>query len=414
MQNRFNWVQQDGHWQLRIDQLSLNANALQLADTKISLAGTNNPTQNLQKLALEIPQSDLQQAASVSQFFGVTLPISAKSLQGKLQTFNLAISPETQQFTVQGTFDKVSLAAHQNFPGIGNISGQFQGNQQHGTLTLALNNTALDMPKMFAKPLPLTALQTTLNWQQDENDWIINTPKIAVVVPDLQANGGLTLKINRKTHELWMDLKAGLSGSTSIQSFGRYWTVGLMDKNAANWLNQAFLKGQVNPRSVEFIGAPADFPFLQKKGIFKLILDFKGIDLNYSPDWQPVEAIDAEVIFLNDSLKINGQQATVEGSKLKQFDIHIPSFNVNPLVDVYIKSDPDIRQTLSYLLKSPIESNVGHLLEVINPQGLAPIDLNIQVPLMPNKALTIQGALQLQNVRLSVLPLALPGKQYPR
>ncbi|MEQ1636119.1 MAG: YhdP family protein [Methylococcales bacterium] len=408
LQNRFNWVNQNGQWQLRVDGLDINADTVQLADTRIMLAGVSSPQNTLKNIAVQTPQLDLQQMTRLSSFFGVTSPFPAKALQGQLKPFAFRLTPETQQFSVNTKFEKVSLAAYQAFPGISNLSGHIQGTQQNGVLELALNNAALDLPRIFAKPLPITTLQGRFDWQEEPNDWIVESPNISIAVPDLQANSRLKLKINRQTHAVWMDLQAGLSGNSDIKSFGRYWPVGLMGKEAVDWLNQAFPKGQVNPRGALFSGALADFPFPQKQGVFELILDFKGTDLQYAADWEPLRGIDAEVRFYNDGIHIVSQQASVYGAKLQQFEISVPSFQTSPDVSVKIQGNPDIRQVLGYLQKSPVKNSVSRLLDVINPQGLAPLDLTIQVPLAAAAPLTLKGALQLQNVNLSVLPLSLP------
>lgn len=408
LSNRFNFNQEDGHWGVQLDRLSLNASALQLKDVKLALEGLQTPTPKLQQLRLDLPQLALQQAATVGQFLGVALPMPAKALQGQLTGLHLALAPEAQQFSVQGAFSNVSIAASQSIPGIDHVSGRIQGNQQQGELSLALKASALDMPGIFAKPLPLTALNTTFKWQQTANDWLISSPKIVADVPDLQADSRLNLKINHQTKAVWMDLQTAFKGSTDIQAFGRYWPVGLMGKEAVTWLNQAFPKGQVSPRSVLFTGALADFPFAQKPGVFKLMLDFKGVDLQYATDWQPAKAIDAEVMFYNDGLHITAQQASVAGAKMRQFDIGVPSFMTSPYLSVQVKGDPDIRQVLSFLQKSPVKISVDRLLEVINPQGLAPLDVLVQVPLTGNSPIKVKGVLQLQKVNLAVLPLSLP------
>lgn len=408
LSNRFNFKQEDGRWGVQLDRLSLNASALQVKDVKLGLDGLQTPTPKLQQLSLDVPQLDLQQAANVGQFLSLPLPMPAKAIQGQLTALHLALAPEAQQFNVQGAFDDVSIAAYQSIPGISHVSGRIQGNQQQGELSLALKASALDMPRIFAKPLPLDALNTTFKWQQTANDWLISSPKIVAGVPDLQTDSCLNLKINRQTQAIWMDLQTAFKGSTDIQAFGRYWPVGLMGKEAVTWLNQAFTKGRVSPRSVSFSGALADFPFTQKPGAFKLILDFKGVDLQYAADWQPAKAIDAEVMFHNDGLHISAQQASVAGAKMRQFDIGVPSFMTSPYLSVQVKGDPDIRQVLSFLQKSPVQNTVDRLLEVISPQGLAPLDVLVQVPLTDNSPIKVKGALQLQKVNLAVLPLSLP------
>ncbi|NOT83218.1 MAG: TIGR02099 family protein [Methylococcaceae bacterium] len=408
LHNQFNWVNQNGQWQLRVDDLGVNANNLQLTNTQITLKGLSNPQYTFKSIGMQTPQLDLQQMTQLSGFFGVAMPFPTNALQGQLKQLSLMLTPETQQFSISSAFDKVSLAAYQDVPGISNLSGHIQGDQQHGTLAVALNNTALDLPRIFAKPLPINTLHTRFNWQQAADDWVIASPTISAVVPDLQADSRIQLKVNRQTHAVWMDLQATFKGNSDIKSFARYWPVGLMGKEAVTWLNQAFPKGQVNPRGVLFSGLLADFPFSKKQGVFELILDFKGTDLQYAADWEPVRAIDAEVRFYNDGIQIAAERASVHEAKLQQFDINIPSFQTSPDVTVQIKGNPDIAQVLGYLQKSPVKNSVERLWEVINPQGLAALDLTLQVPLAAASPLTLKGALQLQNVRLSVLPLSLP------
>jgi uncharacterized protein (TIGR02099 family) len=440
LQQRFNWRKQDTGWQWLADHLTLNTTArdggsvafgrepmrptardggsvafgrepmrpdqLQLTNAKVLLQGVNTAPSTLRRVEMQIPQLDLQVITQLSQFFDAPFPMPA--LQGQLKQFSLALTPETQEFAVQGSLDKVSLPANKDFPGISNLSAQLQGNQQQGAIELDIQNTALDLPKIFAKPLPLNALHAHFDWQQDSDGWVLNSPDIALAVPDLQADSRLQLKVNRQTHAVWMDLQTAFKGSSDIKSFGRYWPTGLMGKEAVDWLNQAFAKGRVKPQGLLFSGALADFPFQHKQGVFELILDFNDIDLQYAADWEPVQAIDAQVLFYNDGMQIAAERASVRGAALQQFDLSLPSFQSSPYISVNVKGAGDIMQTLGYLQHSPVKNSVEHLLQIITPHGLSPINLSIQVPLSDQAGLKIKGDLQLQNVRLNVVPLTLP------
>ena len=412
LRNRFNWINQNEQWALRIDALSVNSAAIQLTDTRVLLKGTSTAhSAALSRVEIQMPQLDLQQSAQVGRFFGVVdaLPFPVDALQGQLKSVSLMLAPDAKQFAVQSAFEHISLAAHDDFPGITNISGDIQGNQQQGTVNIAIKNTALDLPRIFAKPLPINDLHTQILWQQDAENWVVTSQNLALAVPDMQANSHLQLKINRSTHAVWMDVQSVFNGSRDIKSFGIYWPNGLMGTDSVNWLKQALLKGYVNPRGFLFSGAVADFPFPHKQGVFELILDFKSIDFRYAPDWEPVRDIDAEVLFYNGGMQISALQASVQGAKLQQFDLNVPSFfQVNPYINVDIKGAGDIMQTLGYLRQSPIKNEVDRLLQIITPQGLAPINLAIQVPIVDQNALKLQGSLLLQDVSLNVLPLTLP------
>lgn len=415
--NHFQWTQDQENWELAIDHLTLKSYSTQLADARLSARGRLNRNganadykELLDQLDVQANTIDLRQATRLSSFFSpANSSLSAlKTLQGQLKNFRLTAQPETQQFALTSDFEQVGVEANPVLPGITNLSGHLHGNQQSGSIDLNARDSSLELPEVFTQPLPLDTLKAHFTWQQTPKEWQIESPSVALTIPDIAANSRLKLNIDRETSGVTIDLTSAFSGTSEINTFAKYLPLGIMGKDAANWLSQAFLKGRVKPRGAILQGKLADFPFQQQQGVFQISLDLIDTDLHYAPDWDPLLGLDAEVLFYQEGMQVIAQKVSAGEFKFSQLSMQLKSFELSDNLTISGEGNGDMTQILGYLQHSPLKQKLADLSEVINPEGPTGLKLNLLIPLIDQDKFKLNGTARLQDVHFNVLPVDLP------
>jgi uncharacterized protein YhdP len=69
-------------------------------------------------------------------------------------------------FDVKARFDDMSVRRVDNFPGIAGLSGQINGSDSSGSLSLNAPHLKLDAPQLLLEPLAFDALTAQASWQK--------------------------------------------------------------------------------------------------------------------------------------------------------------------------------------------------------------------------------------------------------
>lgn len=403
---QFNAAQQTKQWHVKADKLAVQGDALLWQDAKFSLDLQLEPSLNITKAILQLPHTDVQALQHVSHFWssGNTQPV----MQGQLQRVYAMIEPAQQHFMLQADLENFSSSATAAYPGINNLNARINGNHHHGTIDLSLKNSSLELPDVFAKPLTVSSANTRLTWEHSDQGWTLSTPKLSLAVPEnMQMLSRLQLAIAKDTYALDIDFQGEFAGKTDVKTFFKFLPSKIMGDETNQWLARSFTQGRAKPVGVLLKGNLADFPFKQQQGVFEFILGLEDVTLAYDLEWGALEHMDAELVFHQNGMFMQAE-AAVQQAKLEQFNINIPSFDTSNYVDISGKAHGKFADLFGYLQRSPIKAPINDLLDVLSVKGDADLDLHVQVPLVDQLALTINGKVASKQANLEVLALDLP------
>ncbi|WP_333876609.1 YhdP family protein [Methylobacter sp.] len=420
LNTRFHWGLNDANnqWQLDVNDFSLETQDNAKGAVKkwpaaiFSVSGQRMDDAALHKLALYVEQLDLQEASELAQFFA-PIPnepanlLAQARLQGMLENLSLFADLDTKSVALSGRFTKVGVAPMLSVPGIENLTGQIKGNEKQGVITLATKDARLIAPDLFRETLPINRLQGLLDWQQAENVWSVSSPMIELDSFSFQSKTRFRVDIPKSDQPVFMDLQSSFAGEDATE-VPHFLPVGIMDKDVVTWLDRAFVSGSMTNGGLLVYGNLNDFPFNTAPGVFEAVFNGERFDLSYAPDWPHITGMNAEVMFSQDSLKVNVLQGQSGNVIIKQAEVTIPKLNKSKQLLIQGEAESGIDQVLAFMQQTPLSSPVDSLLEAIIPHGNTQIVLDLKIPLVDGAPTKVDGKAQLKDAGLTVKSLALP------
>jgi uncharacterized protein (TIGR02099 family) len=406
----FFWRKQDQQWFVDVERFLLETANKKYPASVFSVSGVSAEDSLLHKIALSMQQIDLQQVASLSQFFVPLTDDQAKLLtqaqpKGTLENLTVSADLDSKQLTVNGKFAHLSIAPVSSLPGIDNLTGQIDGNEQQGRVRLTTTHAQLKPPTLFRNPIPINTLNGTLTWQQTTDDWTVASSMLKLNTPDIQSKSRLQLIIPKTDKPVFMDLQTAFSGKNMTKA-STYYPVSVMDAGLVDWLDHAFIGGNVPKGDVLFYGNLIDFPFKNGQGVFQAIFQAKQLELIYHPDWPHLTELAGEVSFLQNSLQINIAQGKTHNLNIKQTEITIPVLDKCDRIQVKGAFAATIADTLAFLQKTPLKLPINMVSNAITTQGNTEVNLALTVPLI-NIPPKIEGTATINNANLTVNALDL-------
>jgi len=420
LNTRLHWGLNDAgkQWQLDVNDFSLETQDNPKDVVKkwpaavFSVSGQRRDDAALHKLALYVERVDLQEASELAQFFA-PLPdeqantLAQARLQGTLENFSLFADPDTKSVALNGRFAKIGVAPLLSVPGIENLTGQIKGSEKQGVITLATKDARLIAPDLFREILPVNRLQGTLDWQQADDAWSVSSPMIELDSLSFQSKTRFRIDIPKTGKPVFMDLQSAFAGEDASE-VKHYLPVGIMEKGVVAWLDSAFVGGSMTNGGLLVYGNLNDFPFNSAPGVFEAVFNGEQFDLAYAPEWPHITGMNAEVMFSQDSLKVNVLQGQSGNVIIKQAEVTIPKLNKSKHLLIQGEAESGIDQVLAFMQQTPLSSPVDSLLEAITPQGNTLVTLDLKIPLVDGAPTKVDGMAQLKDARLMVKSLDLP------
>jgi len=420
LKTRLHWGLNDAgkQWQLDVNDFSLETHDNPRDAVKkwpaavFSVSGQRRDDAALHKLALYVERVDLQEASELAQFFA-PLPdeqantLAQARLQGTLENFSLFADPDTKSVALNGRFAKIGVAPLLSVPGIENLTGQIKGSEKQGVITLATKDARLIAPDLFREILPVNRLQGTLDWQQADDAWSVSSPMIELDSLSFQSKTRFRIDIPKTGKPVFMDLQSAFAGEDASE-VKHYLPVGIMEKGVVAWLDSAFVGGSMTNGGLLVYGNLNDFPFNSAPGVFEAVFNGEQFDLSYAPEWPHITGMNAEVMFSQDSLKVNVLRGQSGNVIIKQAEVTIPKLNKSKHLLIQGEAESGIDQVLAFLQQTPLSSPVDSLLEAITPQGNTQVTLDLKIPLVDGAPTKVDGMAQLKDARLMVKSLDLP------
>jgi uncharacterized protein (TIGR02099 family) len=401
---------QDQQWQFDIEHFLLETANKKYPASVLSMSGVSADDSLLHKIALSMPQVDLQQVASIAQFFAPLADDQAKLLtqaqpKGTLEDFTVSADLDSKQLAINGKFTHLSIAPVSSLPGIENLTGQIDGNEQQGSVRLTTDHAQLKHPTLFRNPIPIDKLNGILTWQQTADEWTLASSMLNVDSPDIHSKSRLQLIIPKTDKPVSMDLQTAFSGKNMAKA-STYYPVSVMDAGLVDWLDHAFIGGNVPKGDVLFYGNLIDFPFKNGQGVFQAIFQAKQLELIYHPDWPHLTELAGEVSFSQNSLQVTIAQGKTHKLNIKQTEITIPVLDKCDRIQVKGAFVATITDTLDFLQKTPLKLPINAVSNAITTQGNTEVNLALTVPLI-NIPPKIEGTATINNVSLTINALDL-------
>lgn len=412
VKTQFQWGIIDDQWRLTAHDLSLQPDYQQTKSTLVLGVTGTQKFGVVQKLAVFSKRLDLPLINKALLFFaplteGQVTQFSQNPLKGRLENFSLSANLVANTYAVNGGFANVSLSGGTARMAVENISGTVKGSDKQGRLYLATENSRFIAPTLFRNPLTLYKMTGTLDWQQTDTQWLLSSSDLIINAPVISSKTRLSVAVSKADAPLFLDIQSEFVGD-DVSKVTQYLPVGIMKSSVVDWLDKAFVKGRVTKGGFLLYGNPANFPFMGGQGVFEVLFYVDQMALSYHPQWPQVTDINAEVLFLQNSLQVSIRKAQTYQMNIAETKIQIPELGNSPHLLIAGTMESDIANALAYMQHTPIHAGVDAVLNAITPTGKTQVDLDLKIPLMDDATAKVQGSAHVDDAALTVKSIALP------
>ena len=304
-------------------------------------------------------------------------------------------------YSVRGRFDKLTLRTYARLPGFSGISGNINGTEKGGNVSLDSAKSGIELPQIFADPsLNFDTLVAQLTWGHPQGELQLKFSNIAFANPDLAgtAYGSYTTAAGGPGV---IDLTARLVRADA-RRVARY--IPLTGKALHDWLDRALAAGHSTDASLRLKGDLKEFPFQSAKaGLFQVAVKVVDGTLNYAERWPKIDNISADVRIDGKRLELNASKASILGTRISNTSVVIADvWTRERMLGVNGLAEGETAEFLKFVAQSPVNEWTGTFTERMSAVGSGKLQLKLDLPLARLNETKVAGSYQFLGNQVSV------------
>ena len=396
---RIAWRHVANGFEVSTQKFSLRTNggiALQPIDLYLRFVGAVDQKPSSGEVRLNM--LDMSNLSSLSHFMPVPSSFERQlsELAPQGQVFDLKTKWEggfdsLLGYNIKARFDKVSIRRTDKFPGFAGLSGQVDGSEVAGTLSLNARNVIADAPLVMPEPLALDSLSGRFDWRRNNRGVEIKFNKVRVANADLEGDCfGSYQDIPQGSGVI--DLSVNLARA-NMRHTDRYIPSAALGIEARSWIRNALIDGQVDDFHLILKGGLNDFPFEgNRSGTFQIRAHANGVAIEYAKGWPRVDSAGVNLLIQGKRLEVTAPTAMTVGAPLKDVSVVLPDIR-SPGLPLQIRgeSDGETRHALSFIQKSPVHGYLDDVTSSITSSGSGKLNLQMSIPLSGSGSPVVSG-----------------------
>lgn len=401
LSGNFAWLQGQERWRLGVYDLDVVANRQAWKDTEFYLQ-QNQPG----NIAALIRHLDLPILARMAPVFVAADSEYQEWLQlnpkGQLNDVAMFLHADREHYAVHGHFNGLGNDSLKSIPGIKGVTGYITGTANSGSIEFDSQDVVVDAPELFRNTLGITRIGGRVSWLQHEQSWVFSGRELVLNSADFETKTDVDFVLPKNQSGGHLDLNTQFRNFDDLSHIPAYLPAKVMGKEALNWLDNAFIGGQVKQGEMIISGNLDEFPFANGNGRFDLLLGMENTEINFNPDWPHIKGINAELRLLGEDLQLAINSGSSETVEIKQALVTLYSLVHSTQVEINGQLQSKIQNALLYLQKTPLRKHADPLLKVMNFEGSSQIDLDLKIPYRLADPLAVKIAAHLDNAGLLV------------
>jgi uncharacterized protein YhdP len=392
-----------GHVQIeKIEIIGTQFFVHQLADNSFLINGLwtyqLSPTKNIWWLPENLPIT-LQNIAF--SWYGKN---NAAPFTAYVGLVNAVLHPATP-WRVDAQWQNLSTIRAGKIPGITTLDGEIEFTANHGVADIVDKTSLLDFGPLFRAPIFLNSLRGRIEWQRDEDDWIIKATHLLARNNDGIVTGSVSLLFPKDGSSPTINLLAA-THVRSAKNIGNYLPLTVLRPTLVLWLEHSILSTSDAQGTIVLHGKLADFPFDNGTGTFIIDNRVKGVELRFWPEWPIIHDIDADLIFTGRRMDIHAYSARIINTPIQNINAYIPLLKKGTDATLYINGNinGNFADGVEFLRQSPLQGDFLNNLKNFNGTGLMQLQLQLALPLdhTEKNPPTVDGQLTLLNDSIQI------------
>ncbi|MGN1056081.1 MAG: YhdP family protein [Comamonas sp.] len=420
---------QDQSWRVRAERFSfMQPQGQRWPESQWELRRLSPQGQPQMRLALE--HADLQMAATLAQALPLPAPwkhtLQRWQPQGQVQALQAQWS-SAEMYQASGRMQNLSLAAQPGtdehtigIPGVEQLQLHFQLNQHGGQARLQMQDGAAHFPGVFEEPrVPLERLTAELQWTtvadaiqvQVKNAQFANADTEGQLHGNWETSGDPAQRLPGR-----LNLQGRLERADGARVH-RYLPTAI-PADARHYVRDSVLAGEARNVRFEVRGDLQHMPFTQpEQGRFWIEADVSKLAYDYVPErllakghtpWPGLRDLSGTLVFDGVSMYVRQAQTAFDGFeqlRMAQVEAHIPNLNA-PQVLVQAQGTAPLANMLHWVRQSPVAAMTEHALDKAQAQGMAQLQLHLDLPIAHLERSVVEGHVGFDSNRLQFVPTA--------
>lgn len=334
---------------------------------------------------------DLRVMAALLNYFPVGREVrervAAVAPRGRIQSAEVSWTgpiEEPRSYRIKAAVDKLSMEASETFPGVQALTGQVEGTEKGGRLTLDSPGLGLDMPQVFRAPLKFDQARAVVRWNREtagapRSPMSLEIASLALENPDFAMELSGSYRTGGKG--------PGLADFTAQFARAEAGRVANYLPNSApytrSWLDRAIPTGKVTAGKVVLKGDLYDFPFAKGEGgQFLVDATVQDTRLRFKEDWPLIDNIRAQFRLENTRVLVNAESASIFQSRVTPTRVEIDNTRAEmPMLMLKGGAIASAQDTARYLRESPLREGPGRVTRVLGFEGPGKLELSLAIPL---------------------------------
>jgi uncharacterized protein (TIGR02099 family) len=365
------------------------------------------PSGELQANALE-----LQPLAHLAEFlpFPKELRRQLAGIDPRGSVFDLKLTwagPEAgdrpEHYSVRGRFANLGARAWHGVPGFSGLSGQLDGNEKGGNLSLGAKNAAVELPGILPDDkVHFETLTAQVGWFQGKDGLELKFSNVALANRDIAGTMFGTFATKPDSPGM-IDLTGSFSRLDGASTY-RY--IPRLPESVRNYLKSGVQAGQAYDIRLRLTGDLGHFPFDDpKQGSFQVVGKVSGADFNYADGWPGLTGVSGELVFEGRQMRIFAPKGTVLGVRIVNAKATIADlFNRNEVLNVDGQAEGPTSDFLRFVDSSPVTRYIDGYTEGMRATGNGRLQLKLELPIRRLQQAKVAGSLQLTGNQITIDP----------
>ena len=351
--------------------------------------------QNLWPLLAYLPQSEglarLRALRASGEVTDLTVSAQRKS------------ASDAQIYSVQARINALGFQPTLGQPGFTGLSGQLRATQDGGEAQLDSTSVQFALPHVFREPLQAQSVRGSLNWRHAPAGWQIDGKDLRIASEDGNAVASLAMQIPADGSSPILQMTAHAKDLRAAAT-PKYLPANKLSGKTLDWLDHAFVSGQVLEGDMRLNGPLRAFPFRKGEGEFLVRGRVTGMTFAYQAGWTPATDLAAEVEFRNQGMRVRSATAAVGGLQVAEVTGEFADFKTGE-ISIKATASGDLDPALKYLQTSPISAALGQQFARLHGQGETHSSVSLWLPLkrIADRRIVVTTQLKGATVRLGDL-----------
>lgn len=380
---KFEWKRITGGWSAQASGVQLERNDRSWPETEFTLQLEEGQS-GRQRLQVQTNFLRLEDLSPALQTFAAD-ELAARGITGvaagdvwSLSGWLAAKDGELLDYDVRADFAELGYVADTPAIDIRGVSGQLVADSKGGTLQLACRDARFSVEQWFSAAHAIESLDGVAVWRNGPDSHRLLVNKLNLTTPDGMAEASFEVSSGAAFADPQIDLTATASVSDLRAAVG--YLPAAIPLPVREWLAEAIRGGRATDADFVLRGPLSRFPFRNDEGVFRIGVDFNGLEFAYAPDWPLVESASGRAVFEQAGLYSTENRLTIQGIELQNVEARIADLAEGE-INLLANANADLGEYHELLLATPVAERLGAVFSDLGASGSADADLELLLPI---------------------------------